>query len=202
MCIYLTLLLFYQFLGVFTFHNSARSAQLMWATSGTCHILASHMPATALHRFVSRKNFILLYAGSQANNVPRFCRQWHHQPNKYLDKDKTECVDKDKVLIPRSGEAAPTPCSRPSRRNDATPVLCSRPSHAALTPLPRRAHASFTPLPRRADAPLTPQWRRSRAALTPIARRNDATPVPCWHCNGAAPAPCWRRSRASDITSC
>ena len=30
-----------------------------------------------------------------------------------IDKDKTECVDKDKVLIPRRGEAAPTPCSRP-----------------------------------------------------------------------------------------
>ena len=152
MCIYFSFLLFYQCLGV----------QLKWAMSGTCYIPASSISATALHRFMSRKNFILLHEGLQVNNVPRFCRQWDHQPKKYLDKDKiecvdkektecidkektecidkdkTECVDKDKVLIPRSGEAAPTPCSRPSRRNDAAPAPRWRPSYAAMTPLPRR----------------------------------------------------------------
>ena len=65
--------------------------------SGTRHILASRMSATALHKFTLRKNFILLHAGLQANNVPRFCRQWGHQSKKYLDNDKTKCVDKDKI---------------------------------------------------------------------------------------------------------
>ena len=94
------LLLLYQFKCVLTFHDSARSAQLRWAMSGTRHILTSCISATALlvYRFTLRKIFFLLHSGLQADNVPRFCRQWHHQPKKYL---KTKCVDKNKALIPR-----------------------------------------------------------------------------------------------------
>ena len=61
---------------------------------------------------------------------------------KYLDKDKTECVDKLKTPIPRRSDAPP----RLPRRDDAphamlTPLLCRndaagrRPSYVASTPL-------------------------------------------------------------------
>ena len=59
-----------------------------------------------------------------------------------LDKDKTECVDKDQVLIPHRSEAAPIPLSLRSR--------------AVLTPLSRRSRAVLTPLPRRNDAAPAP----------------------------------------------
>ena len=96
------------------------------------------MSSSALYKFTLRKNFVLLHADLQADNVPRFCRQWRHQAKTYLDKDKTECIDKDKALIPR-------------------------PHHALLTPLPHHndaPHAVLRPLSRRNDGPdavLTPQ---------------------------------------------
>ena len=63
----------------FFFSTNVQVFNLEWAMSGTCHILASRMSATALHRFTSRKNFVLLHEGLQVNNVPRFCRQWPTQ---------------------------------------------------------------------------------------------------------------------------
>ena len=61
---------------------------------------------------------------ASGDNVPRFCRQWHHQPKKYLDnddKDKTNWVGKDEAPIPRRADAPPTPLWRPPSR--AKPLL-------------------------------------------------------------------------------
>ena len=123
---------------------------------------------------MSLKIFVLLQAGLQANNVPQQCRQWHHQPRKYLDKDKAEYVDKDtdKEPILRSSDAPSTqrlrstcsadaPLTQLLRHSDTpdsvTPQASPlpRPSHADVTPLPSSETATMTLLPLRADAPLS-----------------------------------------------
>ena len=182
-----SLLLLYQFLGVFTFYDSAGSAQFNWAMSGTRHTLVSRVRHCSPQVHVDQsKIFVLLHADLQAKNVPRHCRQWHHQPKKHLDivdKDTTECVEKDKAPIPRRGDAPPTPRWRPP---------CS--ADAPLTPLPGPdgipdARPLATPLPRRSNAPPTqrsgrdevapaPSWRPSHAAMTQLPRSNDAPYAP------------------------
>ena len=126
-----------------------------------CHILASRMSATVLHtESTGSRCAKISFRFTRVYKLTMFLVSVHSKtratnPKSTSTKDKTECVDKDKVLIPRRGEAAPTPCSRPSRSIDATPKQYSRPSHAVLTQLPRSADAPLTPLPRRALAPLT-----------------------------------------------
>ena len=116
----------HQFLGVFTFHDSARSAQWKWALSGTRQNLASRMSTTALHRFTSLK--AKLQCCWQANNVPRRCRP-NHQPKSYLDKDKTKCVDKDKEPLGQFHAAAtPHPTARwyPMQPSQVSSCLCAK----------------------------------------------------------------------------
>ena len=47
----------------------------------------------------------------------------------YLDKDKSECLDKDKTQLPRHTEAPPKTYWRPSH---APPTQYWRPSHAVI----------------------------------------------------------------------
>ena len=67
---------------------------------------------------------------------------------KYLDKDQTKCVNKDKAPLGQFHAAV-----MPLPRRDDTP-------HSVLTPLSHRADAPLMPLPHLGDAPdapLTPQ---------------------------------------------
>ena len=111
MCIYFSLLLLYQFLGVLTFHDSA---SLRGKPNGS-------EQCQALIIFSLLACPLLLATGSR-RSIFSFCFRLVYKPTifldtvdrdttnqkKYLDKDKTECVNKDKALIPRSGVAPPT----------------------------------------------------------------------------------------------
>ena len=105
---------------------------------------------------------------------------------KHFDKDKTQCVDKDKdshkVPIPRRCDALHAVLTSLSRHSHATSTPLTpipRPSHAAVTRLPRHVAAAITQLPLSADAPLTQQCSPSHAPPTPPPmQRNDALPTP------------------------
>ena len=129
----------------------------------------TRMFATALSKGsrLSKRHFRFASGGFtrllQASNVPRSCRQQHHQPKRYLDKTKPSASTRTKrqfqaavTPLPR-GDDAPhavlTPLPRPD--DNLTPV--PRPSHAAVTRLPRHIAVAMTLLPRSADAPPTPR---------------------------------------------
>ena len=195
MCIYFTssLLLLYWFLGVITvtFHDSARSAQLKWAMSGTRHSRPtysrfSHVRHCSPQVHVTQsKIFALLQAGLQANDVLDTVDCYILAPTKKYLTTTTRtkpCVDKGKVPIPRRGDAPPTQQWCPPRRADPplTPLPRSEDSPDARPTDPRPSHAAVTRLPRSVAAAMTPCWRSSHAAMTQLPRRADAPLMPHW----------------------
>ena len=119
------------------FHISVRG-QPSWSEQCQALVIFSllwcqELSATTLHRFTKSKVFNLLpsHSGLQANKVPCFCRHWHQQLKKYLDKDKTKCIDKDKPLIP----------GRATHATIATMMPLLRHAYAALTQHWHSSHA-------------------------------------------------------------
>ena len=193
--------------------------QFKWARSWTQHILTSSM-SFSLHRFTLLKSFLCFRLVYKLTLFLHTVQQWHRQPKDVPRQGQnracastqacvSECVDKDKTLIPRCCDAPPMPRCRPH--------ACWCPSRAAMTPLSRCSHAAVTPLPRCVAAAQRQQWHSSSAVLTPLSRSNDAplTPLPSsgdapdapptlrWRhfhapptqrsgCDDAAPLLCWR----------
>ena len=164
--LYFSLLLLYQFLGVFTFQDGARSAQLKWAMSGTRHILAFRMSG----------RLALLSTDSHCAKFS-VCFTLVYKLTMFLvsaDSDTTNPKSTSTRPLPRRCDVPPSQCSG---RNDASPVQCWHPSHAAMTQLT---------LPRSADTPFMQQWHCSSATLMPLSRCNDAATVQCWRVSHAA----------------
>ena len=151
----------------------------MWAMSGTCHILASRMAATALHWFMTTSSRAKI----------SFCFTRVYMLTMFL-----VSVDSD-TTNPKSTLTR----TKPSASTRTKPSASTRTKYCF--------HAAVRPLPCSAHAPLTQQWRRSRAVLTPLLRSNDDAHALRWRpCHAAmtqlqrsADAPFtqhWRRSRA------
>ena len=101
-----------------------------------------------------------------------------HLSKKFLNKDKIECVNKDKLPTKRLFHTAVTPL--PCRGHDDAPNAVLTHLSPATTPLPRPSHAAATPLtpfPRSNDAPPTPLPRSCDAPPTQRSGRDDVAPV-------------------------
>ena len=162
MCIYFGLLLSYQLVSIFTFHYTARSALLKWAMSGTCHILASSMSATALHKF----------SGGSHSSKFSFCFRRVYKLTMFLNSVNSDTTNQESTLTR-------------TKQSTSTRILTKCQFCAAVTPLPRSdfaPQAMLTPLSRSSYVTVTPltQWRPFHAPPTQLWRPSHAAKLPPW----------------------
>ena len=200
MCIYLSLLLFYQFLGVFTFHDSAKSrfVHSLWLSSFLpmfrCSIWSEQCQALVI--FSRLACLPLLSTGSCRAKIS-FCFTRVYKLRIFLVSVDSETVRPPTQKEPRQGQnQVRRQGQNQLRRQGQNWVhrqgqnqVCRQGQSANSTPQWGSSHTVLTPL--------TQHWHHSHAVLTPLSRCNDAAPAPGWRPSDAAMPPLPRHADAS-----